>query len=78
MSYHFSSESVSSVHLDKISDLIFDILLYFFLSFDKDTRFDYKTLLTTTQVIMSGEVSSSTYLDVQNIVRKIINDINYE
>ena len=77
MPYLFSSESVSSGHPDKIADIISDTLLDHFLAFDPDSRVACETLVTTGQVIVSGEVSSKSYLDIQNIVRKTINDIGY-
>ena len=77
MSYLFTSESVSSGHPDKVADIISDNLLDHFLAFDRDSRVACETLVTTGQVIVAGEVTSSTYLDIQNIVRKTINDIGY-
>ena len=77
MSYLFTSESVSSGHPDKIADIISDAILDNFLAFDPLSRVACETMVTTGQVIVSGEVKSSTYLDVQEIVRKTINDIGY-
>ena len=77
MSYFFTSESVSEGHPDKISDQISDALLDNFLAFDPDTKVACETLVTTGQVILAGEVKSSTYLDVQSIARETINNIGY-
>ena len=77
MPYLFTSESVSNGHPDKVADLISDSLLDHFLSFDSDSRVACETMVTTGQVIVSGEVKSKTYLDIQNIVRKTVNDIGY-
>ena len=77
MSYFFTSESVSSGHPDKISDIISDSLLDNFLAFDPDSRVACETLVTTGQVIVAGEVRSSAYLDIQRIVRETINKIGY-
>ena len=62
MSYFFTSESVSEGHPDKISDQISDALLDNFLAFDPDSKVACETLVTTGQVILAGEVKSSTYL----------------
>ena len=77
MTYLFSSESVSSGHPDKISDIISDTILDNFLSFDSQSRVACETLVTTGQVIISGEVTSSTYIDIENLVRNTINEIGY-
>ena len=77
MSYFFTSESVSEGHPDKISDQISDALLDNFLAFDPDSKVACETLVTTGQVILAGEVTSSTYLDVQSIARETINNIGY-
>ena len=77
MPYLFSSESVSSGHPDKVADIISDSLLDYFLSFDDNSRVACETLVTTGQVIIAGEVTSKTYLDIQSIVRNTINEIGY-
>ena len=77
MSYLFTSESVSEGHPDKVSDQISDGILDSFLAFDPNSKVACETLVTTGQVILSGEVSSNTYIDVQEIAREIIKDIGY-
>ena len=77
MSYLFTSESVSEGHPDKVSDQISDGILDNFLAFDPKSKVACETLVTTGQVILSGEVSSSTYIDVQEIARDIIKEIGY-
>jgi len=77
MSYFFTSESVSEGHPDKISDQISDALLDNFLAFDSESKVACETVVTTGQVILAGEVKSSTYLDVQSIARDTINNIGY-
>lgn len=77
MSYLFTSESVSEGHPDKIADQISDALIDNFLAFDKESKVACETLVTTGQVILAGEVKSSTYLDVQKIARDTINKIGY-
>ena len=77
MAYLFTSESVSEGHPDKIADQISDTLLDHFLAFDEESKVACETLVTTGQVVLAGEVKSSTYLDVQQIARDVINDIGY-
>ncbi|MBB5439805.1 S-adenosylmethionine synthetase, partial [Pedobacter sp. AK017] len=77
MSYLFTSESVSEGHPDKIADQISDALIDNFLAFDADSKVACETLVTTGQVILAGEVKSTTYLDVQQIARDVIKKIGY-
>lgn len=77
MSYLFTSESVSEGHPDKIADQISDLILDNFLAFDRDAKVACETLVTTGQVILSGEVKSKTYIDVQKITRDVIEKIGY-
>ena len=77
MSYLFTSESVSEGHPDKVADQISDALIDNFLAFDPESKVACETLVTTGQVVLAGEVKSSTYLDVQKITRDVINKIGY-
>ena len=77
MPYFFTSESVSEGHPDKVADQISDSLLDYFIAFDSQSKVACETLVTTGQVILSGEVKSKTYLDVQQIARQTINAIGY-
>ncbi|MBC5835899.1 methionine adenosyltransferase [Flavobacterium sp. F372] len=77
MAYLFTSESVSEGHPDKIADQISDALIDNFLAFDPASKVACETLVTTGQVILAGEVKSSTYLDVQTIARDVIRKIGY-
>ncbi|EON78874.1 S-adenosylmethionine synthetase [Lunatimonas lonarensis] len=77
MAYLFTSESVSEGHPDKISDQISDAIIDHFLAFDPNAKVACETMVTTGQVILAGEVKSSTYLDVQKIARDVINRIGY-
>jgi S-adenosylmethionine synthetase len=77
MSYLFTSESVSEGHPDKVSDQISDALLDEFLAFDSDSKVAIETLVTTGQVVVAGEVKSKTYVDVQEVTRRVINKIGY-
>ena len=77
MPYLFTSESVSEGHPDKVADQISDALVDHFLAFDPASKVACETLVTTGQVILAGEVKSSTYLDVQQIARDVIRRIGY-
>ena len=77
MHYLFTSESVSEGHPDKVADQISDALLDQFLAFDANSKVAIETLVTTGQVVVAGEVKSQTYVDVQEVARKVINDIGY-
>ncbi|MGD9555504.1 MAG: methionine adenosyltransferase [Mangrovibacterium sp.] len=77
MSYLFTSESVSEGHPDKVSDQISDALLDEFLAFDPASKVAIETLVTTGQVVLAGEVKSQTYIDVQEVARRVINEIGY-
>jgi S-adenosylmethionine synthetase len=77
MSYLFTSESVSEGHPDKVADQISDALLDAFLAQDKQSKVACETLVTTGQVVVAGEVKSSAYVDVHDVVRRIIEKIGY-
>ncbi|MEM9390277.1 MAG: methionine adenosyltransferase [Bacteroidota bacterium] len=77
MPYLFTSESVSEGHPDKVADQISDALIDNFLAFDKESKVACETLVTTGLTVLSGEVKSDAYLDVQKIARDVINDIGY-
>ena len=75
--YLFTSESVSEGHPDKVADQISDALIDHFLAFDPQSKVACETLVTTGQVVLAGEVKSTTYLDVQKIARDVIKKIGY-
>ena len=77
MPYLFTSESVSEGHPDKVADQISDALVDHFLAFDPTSKVACETLVTTGQVVLAGEVKTSTYLDVQSITRQVISRIGY-
>jgi len=77
MSYLFTSESVSEGHPDKVADQISDNLLDAFLAYDPESKVACETLVTTGQVILSGEVRTKTYIDAARIARDTINRIGY-
>lgn len=77
MSYLFTSESVSEGHPDKVADQISDALLDNFLAWDPESKVACETLVTTGQVVVAGEVRTKSYIDVQNVIREVINKIGY-
>ena len=77
MAYLFTSESVSEGHPDKVSDQISDALLDEFLAFDPQSKVACETLVTTGQVVLAGEVHTTTYIDVQKVARETIKKIGY-
>lgn len=77
MSYLFTSESVSEGHPDKVADQISDTILDAFLTQDPDSKVACETLVTTGQVIVAGEVRSTAYVDIQELVRGVIRNIGY-
>ncbi len=77
MNYLFTSESVSEGHPDKIADQISDALLDEFLARDPQSHVAIETMCTTGQVVIAGEVSSKTYVDIPSVTRKLINNIGY-
>ncbi len=77
MGYLFTSESVSEGHPDKIADQISDALLDEFLRQDPDSKVACETLVTTGLVMVSGEVRTQAWVDIQHTVRKVLTDIGY-
>ncbi|MEY4309965.1 MAG: Methionine adenosyltransferase, partial [Bacteroidota bacterium] len=73
----FTSESVSEGHPDKVADQISDALIDHFMAFDPTSKVACETLVTTGQVVLAGEVNTTTYLDVQAITREVIRKIGY-
>lgn len=77
MGYLFTSESVSEGHPDKVADQISDAILDEFLRHDPQSKVACETLCTTGLVVVSGEVKSNAYVDIQNTVRGVIERIGY-
>ena len=77
MGYFFTSESVSEGHPDKVADQISDALLDAFLTQDPRSKVACETLVTTGLTVLSGEVKTGAYVDVQQIARGVINQIGY-
>ncbi len=77
MAYFFTSESVSEGHPDKVADQISDALLDNFLAQDQNSKVACETLVTTGLTVLSGEVKTSAYVDIQKVARKVIRKIGY-
>ncbi len=77
MPYLFTSESVSEGHPDKVADQISDAILDAFLTQDPNSKVACETLVTTGLAVVSGEVRSKAYVDVQSTVREVIKRIGY-
>jgi S-adenosylmethionine synthetase len=77
MSYLFTSESVSEGHPDKVSDAISDGILDAIYEQDPNARVACETFVTTGLVLVGGEVTTSAYIEVPDIVRKTVKNIGY-
>ena len=74
----FTSESVTEGLPDKICDQISDAILDAILADDPDARVACETLASTGLVLVAGEITTKTYVDIQKIVRKTVADIGYD
>lgn len=77
MSYLFTSESVSEGHPDKVSDQISDAILDHLIAADPESKVAVETLVTTGLTVISGEVKTNAYIDVQQVARQTIERIGY-
>lgn len=73
----FTSESVSEGHPDKLADQISDAVLDAILKDDPNARVAVETLVKTGMAIVAGEVRTSTYVDLEDLIRQVILDIGY-
>ena len=73
----FTSESVSEGHPDKMADQISDAVLDAIIKDDPDARVAVETMVKTGMAIVAGEVTTSTYVDLEEVVRRVILDIGY-
>ena len=73
----FTSESVSEGHPDKIADQISDAILDAIIAEDKYARVACETMVKTGVAIVSGEISTTSWIDLEELVRGVINDIGY-
>ncbi len=74
----FTSESVSEGHPDKIADQISDAILDAILAQDKHARVACETLVKTGMVLVAGEITTSAWVDIEDIVRKVVVGIGYD
>jgi S-adenosylmethionine synthetase len=74
----FTSESVSEGHPDKLSDQISDGILDAFLAEDPESRVACETLVKTDLVVIAGEITSNANPNLEEVVRKVINDVGYD
>ncbi len=77
MPYLFTSESVSEGHPDKVSDQISDAILDHLIAADPESKVAVETLVTTGLTVISGEVKTNAYIDVQQVARQTIERIGY-
>ena len=75
--YLFTSESVSEGHPDKVADQVSDAILDSILEQDKDARVACETMVNTGMVIISGEITTSAWVDMPQIVRNMVQEIGY-
>ncbi|MEO8476378.1 MAG: methionine adenosyltransferase [Actinomycetota bacterium] len=75
--HHFSSESVTEGHPDKLADQISDAILDALLAEDPNSRVACETLVTTGLAFVSGEITSRAWVDIPSIVRSTITDVGY-
>jgi S-adenosylmethionine synthetase len=75
--YLFTSESVTEGHPDKLCDKISDAILDAILAQDKNARVACETFTKTGLVVVGGEITTNTYVDIPEIVRKAIRDVGY-
>ena len=73
----FTSESVSEGHPDKMADQISDAILDAIIKDDRDARVAVETMVKTGMAVVAGEVTTSTYVDLEEVVRNVILDIGY-
>ena len=76
--YTFTSESVTEGHPDKMADQISDSVLDALLTDDPNSRVACETLLTTGLVLVAGEITTTTYVDIPTLVRQTVLDIGYD
>lgn len=76
--YFFSSESVGEGHPDKICDQVSDAVLDAMLRDDPDSRVACECFATTGLIIVGGEITTKTYIDLQQLVRGVIREIGYD
>ncbi len=76
--YLFTSESVSEGHPDKVADQISDAVLDAIIAQDKKARVACETMVKTGVAIVAGEITTNAWVDLEQLVRKVITDIGYD
>ncbi len=74
----FSSESVTEGHPDKVADQISDAVLDEILARDKDARVDCETVVMQGTIVVTGQITTTAYVDVRGIVRGVLRDIGFD
>jgi S-adenosylmethionine synthetase len=77
-SYLFTSESVSEGHPDKVADQISDAVVDALLAQDPRARIACETLVKTGMVVLAGEITTSAWIDTEELVRKVVCEIGYD
>ena len=77
-SYLFTSESVSEGHPDKVADQVSDAVLDAILEQDRNAHVACETLVKTGVAIVGGEITTSAWVDLEELIRKVIVDIGYD
>ncbi|HPE36527.1 MAG TPA: S-adenosylmethionine synthetase N-terminal domain-containing protein, partial [Spirochaetales bacterium] len=75
--YLFTSESVGEGHPDKLCDQVSDAVLDACLAEDPESHVACETFATTGMVLVGGEITTNTYVDIQTLVRDVVRDIGY-
>ncbi|MFW6377149.1 MAG: methionine adenosyltransferase [bacterium] len=75
--YLFSSESVTEGHPDKVADQCSDAILDAILEDDSDARVACETLVSTGMIVITGEITTKTFVNINNVIRNTIKDIGY-
>ena len=77
-SYMFTSESVTEGHPDKVADQISDAILDAIMEKDPKSRVDIETLIMKGTVIVTGQISTTSYVPISHIVRNVLRDIGFD
>jgi len=76
--YLFTSESVAEGHVDKVADQISDAILDAIIEKDKNARVDCETLIMQGTVIVTGQITTTTYVNIPQVVRNVLRDIGFD
>ena len=78
MTHFITSESVTEGHPDKVCDQISDAILDAFLTKDKDARVACEAMIASNLIVITGEITSTANVDIQETIRKTIKRIGYD